>query len=575
MLGSLLFLSLVVALATARPSNDWSKPCLDGECAYDLPDGSKNGYGTLKIFGGPASISDITPAAGWVVLECDENSLEQKIRLVCRDGDESQCGHLFSHHGAVDKIVRLPENCGANPFARIAGHNVAEDQSIPRHIPELIKRKVGTEATVHALKIDVNFAAIDATKTGPVSFAVVGANFPVSMDPDQTTSLHARDMDGLFDKIKKGLKSAVDTVKTAVKQIGKFDANPKISKALDFQQHLDLLNLHQTCGNSSLTLNVAVDGKAHADISAGIVATGTIIPPHFDKFGAYAGLSADVEAKLHVDAKLQGNIDTGRKQLVKLTIPGFGFPGVFSVGPMLVVDGQVVAQLDMSFAVDVSVGYRLDGVELWVPPSAGRSATKSLRPKDTPLQLSAGTNFDAIGDITGHLFPSVKLGVEGLGGAIKVDAFLDVDAYAKLHLNAQASTSKNKRDVASGSGSYAPPYSTSARALAQRAAQSNDASTFTGCLDLRAGIAITGGAEGKVPFLGDLSKKFNIFSKEFQIIKKCWNGGVMKRGISRATTGSELEGRNIALGPICPKVPAAAADLSPVDAETISANNIQ
>lgn len=57
-------------------------------------------------------MADITPAAGWVVLDCDANALEQDIRLVCaNDETESEnCAHLFAQGGPVNKVLRLPES---------------------------------------------------------------------------------------------------------------------------------------------------------------------------------------------------------------------------------------------------------------------------------------------------------------------------------------------------------------------------------------------------------------------------------------------------------------------------------
>ena len=58
--------------------------------------------------GSPTAISDLTPAAGWQILDCDANSTAQDIRVVCADPD-AYCEHLFQG-GAVGTIVRLPEN---------------------------------------------------------------------------------------------------------------------------------------------------------------------------------------------------------------------------------------------------------------------------------------------------------------------------------------------------------------------------------------------------------------------------------------------------------------------------------
>lgn len=108
-------------------------------------------------------MTDITPAAGWVVLDCDRNALAQDIRLVC-NGDDAGCNHMFDHDGPVHKIVRLPAECGSAPFARIAAATVAENQSVPSHVV----RRDGSAPQVHTIRIDDNFAAIDSAKLVPL-----------------------------------------------------------------------------------------------------------------------------------------------------------------------------------------------------------------------------------------------------------------------------------------------------------------------------------------------------------------------------------------------------------------------
>ncbi|KAJ8482939.1 hypothetical protein ONZ45_g14772 [Pleurotus djamor] len=104
---------LAATLVAGIGHNSWDKPCFNGECAYDLPD-HKAQSGTVKLFAkSPYAIADITPAAGWVVLDCDPNALEQEIRLVCKsdDAEGAGCNHFFDGgHGPVDKYVRLPES---------------------------------------------------------------------------------------------------------------------------------------------------------------------------------------------------------------------------------------------------------------------------------------------------------------------------------------------------------------------------------------------------------------------------------------------------------------------------------
>jgi hypothetical protein len=63
-------------------------------------------------WGRPEAISDITEAAGWVILDCDSNRMEQDIRLACMSSiqDEVGCSNLFQSIPPTGKIVRLPES---------------------------------------------------------------------------------------------------------------------------------------------------------------------------------------------------------------------------------------------------------------------------------------------------------------------------------------------------------------------------------------------------------------------------------------------------------------------------------
>ena len=135
--------------------NDWSVPCTSGACSYgnvsktyfnyiiemfmdmyaDLPN-TEGGYsGTLEIVRMPflypqltvidwlqrgSPISDITNAAGWEILDCDQNAVEQDIRLVC-SSSTAACDHLYSSGGAEGKIVRLPESVSVSPRFLAAG----------------------------------------------------------------------------------------------------------------------------------------------------------------------------------------------------------------------------------------------------------------------------------------------------------------------------------------------------------------------------------------------------------------------------------------------------------------------
>jgi len=72
--------------------------------------------------GTSSTVSDITPASGWTISGCDANSPDaQTIRLTCdpSGANAANCAHILSSN-PLNKVVRLPDSCGAGPFARVA-----------------------------------------------------------------------------------------------------------------------------------------------------------------------------------------------------------------------------------------------------------------------------------------------------------------------------------------------------------------------------------------------------------------------------------------------------------------------
>ena len=57
--------------------------------------------------GSNSSISDLTAAGGWTIIDCNATSSDQEIRVVCHD--PSKCNHLHMN-GAENTVVRLPDD---------------------------------------------------------------------------------------------------------------------------------------------------------------------------------------------------------------------------------------------------------------------------------------------------------------------------------------------------------------------------------------------------------------------------------------------------------------------------------
>ncbi|KAJ7491365.1 hypothetical protein B0H11DRAFT_1007727 [Mycena galericulata] len=230
-------LVLVPFILGINAANDWNVPCTTGQCEYDLPTATNaSASGTVKIWGSTDAISDITTAAGWQILGCNSSALSQDLRLVCMNDPSdasSQCAHLYQGAGAVNKIVRLPENCGASAFARISNAWVPADQSIPASVKARVVRRSGTPPVVKALSIDTNFDAVDYSKTGPVNIAIQGANVPGAPNTIQIPGSRRRSavrasrrglgslLSGALSSVSKGIDNAASDVKGAAESVGK------------------------------------------------------------------------------------------------------------------------------------------------------------------------------------------------------------------------------------------------------------------------------------------------------------------------------------------------------------------
>ncbi|KAF9492455.1 hypothetical protein BDN71DRAFT_1204201 [Pleurotus eryngii] len=604
---NLSFVLVAIALGAAGvgavpATNDWSKPCFDGECAYDLPARGDSALGAFKIAGSPQAITDITPAAGWVILDCDPHALSQEIRLVCQSDDEANdesCSHVFGHWGAVDKIVRLPDGCSAAPFARIAEATVAHDQTLPGHVEGKVVRRDGVSPVIHSFKVDTNFAQVDASKVGDINFAFVGLTSPSpSRDFPSDIDLNFEFVDGWFDDAFKSVgtwtSGAVQSVGKAAGDVGNavghaaadvgkavgqagqavghaaetagkavagaagaafqaikdvpgllenatsFQFEPKVETApVKFDGSVNLINYHDAkCvgggegGVASGSLKVDLDGKGGGSVKAGVIVDGSIVPPKIKDFAAYAGMSFDVDASVVIKAAILGGYESGRMSVIKpIGLPGLSIPGVLTIGPMIELQAEAKALLDLKIDSNVHLAYKVDNLELWYPKAKKASVEKGIHTKPAPLKLKAKAKANAKGYIEGHLIPSLRLGVSALAGKAGADVFLEADAFARVSVTAEAHATANvkvggaapaakgapaaaapaagkkgkgKRDI------YVPPYAYGSRRRDVSVQDGSDGAPaagvkagFSGCVDLSAGLELNYGAKANA---GDLWK---------------------------------------------------------------------
>ncbi|KAJ6480354.1 hypothetical protein C8R45DRAFT_351910 [Mycena sanguinolenta] len=542
MFSTVLFLALVSKVLAQN--NDWSVPCLSGECFYDLPE-SSGVSGTMRIWSdNPTAISDITAAAGWTILDCDSTALAQDIRLVCT-GNADSCDHVFQGNGPIDTIVRLPQGCGANAFARVADSWIHGNQTLPDDVASQLSRRQDAPL-VQGLTLDTQFDDADPTTTGTVNIAVSGTNIPgqignLTVTPPTSSRrrsrLHRR---GLFSFIEGEFKKFND-----------FDDNvTKSLPPLDLDKQLNVFSQSISCpGPPALSASVSVDveAKAHAVLSLGMTAVGTIIPPTMSAFGVFAGLNADLTGTMTFKGSASGSVDSGVVPIFEQGLGGLDFPGLLTLGPTFKIGVQGVANLDVQADATVTLDYTVSGAKLFFPPASSVTSGGGFTPGDTPLSLSVAPGVSSKAVITGHVIPSIDLGVNALGGLGQATVSLTLDAQASATLSLDASADAG---VSTDSGSSA-------------------SGTVNGCVDIGAGLDVNAGASADFFGLFDSSTKETLFSKQFDLFQTCLGSGSSRREVSKRQVLQSGLTRRADLG-----CPSALANLVSAVDQTVSASSI-
>ncbi|KAI0757750.1 hypothetical protein C8Q80DRAFT_1091869 [Daedaleopsis nitida] len=503
---------IVAALLSiaANAANDWSQPCLGSNCDWDITSGS--GSGTVRLVGSQTGISDLTIAAGWQILDCDPASAEQEIRLVCVDVDKG-CDHV-TQNGAEGTVVRVPNSCGPMPFAVVSGIREHENQTIPASTLKRVKR--GTDPTVKGIKLTTNFTAVDPQTHGNVTFFLIGSSLPgvagnFTVPPPDATAL-----------TKRGLSNWAGE---ALFSIGKFNHTLQGSSPLSVDKTATLFDETFNCsaaGNLATfsgEAKVILDGKVDGQVSYGVVAAGSIIPPKLSEFGLFVGLDSTITGTLGLDTTVTGSIDSPKVPLFETGLPLLDFPKIFSVGPTFSVYAQATATLDAHLNFDVGLAYNIAGAQLFFPPNTNSAPSGGgFTPGNSSLKLSVSPNVTSNGQVAAHLIPTLAFGLDVLGGAAQASVRLDVDTSAALDLSLAAVA-----DAGAGAGTSA------------------DDAAFGGCVDVTTGLNVQAGADGSLFGLFDAHPTVSLFSKTFDLFRKCFGSSPARRAIaSRARAGREI-----------------------------------
>ncbi|KAF9493578.1 hypothetical protein BDN71DRAFT_1450045 [Pleurotus eryngii] len=421
-----LWIAFAIAFVASKPSNDWSKPCFHGECAYDLPEAA--GSGAIKITGSHKLIKDVSPAAGWIILSCDPQLLTQDIRLVCEDeaSENSPCHHLFEHGGPTNKLVRLPESCGRGPFARIAAAAIASEQSIPGHLAKRFQRRGRGLPNVHTLQLDADFEKIDTSRWGNIFFSVsAGDELGVearSIGKNLTISQGGSTRKGIPERAR--LHPKTFQLMTTQDQVAQSQSRTVVSNSM-------------ICGGKQASLGIELGNRLDGTIYTGFAANGTLAPPKITNLSSFIGLSGNASAHFNILGSLVSTVSKD-VELLHQPVKPISIPGILELESSFDVTARMQAVIGLPVSVNLTMNFALDDVQVWYPPRAAENPTKATLSKtSTNIDILNGTNGRVV--IDGHIQPKIHLHVTAFSGKSAVDVELGVDMYTKIAIGAQSS----------------------------------------------------------------------------------------------------------------------------------------
>ncbi|KAF9445654.1 hypothetical protein P691DRAFT_256115 [Macrolepiota fuliginosa MF-IS2] len=488
----------VTYLTTASAKNSLKLPCLNGECWYDIPSRTPNSFGgTLVITGPRDAISDVTSAAGWTILDCDKNLSVQKFRAVCADEEDTdKCNHLFVN-GAKNKIIRLPDNCGPAPFARVAQIGISSDQSIPSDLAARAARRDESSPTVHDISVDNNFGAANSAQRGEVAFAVVGANergFPAGSMIRNLAAIRrsriARGEDISF------VDQAFDSWKDWKK------SGSKTFPLLNVDKTFTLFDESISCplnNGSGLSFSAKVKADLH----------GTAMKD----FALFGNWDATVDGKFELIGSASTTLDSGVLTFLEVPIAGLDIPDILSIGPVFKLQGEAKATLDVTAQMSVDLSYSARSAAVYWPPSGAHASTGLFTPISNGLKLSIPPLYTSRASIEAHLIPRLEFKISAFKDRVKSTIYILLDASVTTALTLSPDTLQSP----------------------------------SGCIDVVAGLDVHGGAEADFFGLFDGSTVLPIYKTTYDVYKKCFN-----RPTAQAT---KLMERNRAL--TCPSGQAA------------------
>ncbi|TFK26039.1 hypothetical protein FA15DRAFT_693414 [Coprinopsis marcescibilis] len=550
--------------------NDWRKPCISGVCHYEL---TGKTVGTMKIWGDSDAITDITGAAGWEILDCQQKAISQEIRLVCANGDLN-CDHLGSTDDAVGKVVRLPEHCGVNGFAHISRSWVSEDQSIPEHIAKRLVKRNGVEPQVRALHVSTDFSTVDASsKAGAVRFEIVARNTDNNDDEDPCPSTDDDDDESIekrnfvFKKAEFGHKnSSSSNPDDKDKDDGTTNGRGRVKVKFDrcrtlkpfvVDQNFTVFDESISCGPAEAGLTVNAEVKANILSKLTVTLNGTLVPPNIEHFSLKTNLDGNISGALRLESSLNGELDSGKIAIMPaIGVPGLVIPNILEIGPTLTLDVRAIAKLGVRAGITLGFNYSINNATLLFGNTTGTNGSDDdFKFEDTPLQLAVleDPTVEANGSLEAHLIPSLNLGIDAFDGKAKARIFFEIDTSAK----AEVEVGFKFKTGAGPSANRSHRERAHSRDLESRSLVGSEKREFTdfgGCYNIVAGIDVSTGADAGFFDLFEEQAAVSLFNREFQLTGECFGSrkgedALAKRSLDLGATPTLLPRTNDAPEP--------------------------
>ncbi|PYH81931.1 hypothetical protein BO82DRAFT_414323 [Aspergillus uvarum CBS 121591] len=313
------------------------------------------------------------------------------------------CTSVFEG-GASNTIVKMPDDIGAGPYARIIS---LVPLSINR--TSIIPRSTGD---IYELTVDYDFAAAAEEQKGDVNFRIDYTNLQEYWYQITDTPSSKKRWFGAFDS---WLKKMTTIVK-----------DERGSLPLLYEETIKLYHAHEYCPAMNLEATFDIDAYIHLGLfnQYGYYFEGSILPtPEVISAYGYFSIEPTAAILLTIRANAIMQSSTGSVELFSLGFPGMSIKGLISIGPELALYGQMDASLSISGELNAGIALEFQKTEVYFPQDAAGKAD-SVAPADLSDEQSQTYSFDpnfdatltAEGNMALSLTPEVRFGISVLGG---------------------------------------------------------------------------------------------------------------------------------------------------------------